>query len=494
MGPQFSGPGAAGVSATQAAIAAGYAAQATWYIDPANVTGLASDSNTGLTSSTPLLTFGARAQRINRLPVAGSTIYLLSSQTTQADPFAGDLWVNDAGLLTGDLGKTTLHASTGATGITAQSGNTWWEITDTSVSSWTTYLFQRIRWTAGAAAGCTSFVVADLGSHVARITAPTLLSNTLPTSSSPWVPTPTYATPATGDAYVIESLPQIAAATFDTLAIGPGISAVDLGLLVASISFSSMGASFFNNAMLGNPQSYPGVAFSGCNLDYMTGAYIAFGCLSGPFDPLGGSAMYLYGCGIVGGPDVGTGAYLDLNNTVVECTAAGAWANAAGAVVLPGGWLDMDGVGIYDATGPGLTVQYGGNADVDAGGLAGSGNSTYGANVQLGGQMQLNATPTITGTSGNLLDGAVARAWASIGATLVGPRPWSASGSFTLQGATVVNVTVAGMVATDSVSVTCTASGGTRSLAPIIVRTAGGFSFQGVALDTSTYAYSVTRV
>jgi hypothetical protein len=153
-------------------------------------------------------------------------------------------------------------------------------------------------------------------------------------------------------------------------------------------------------------------------------------------------------------------------------------------------------VGVFDAVGPGIYVAYGGNAQVDTGGLWGSGNGSYGVQVELGGQLQLGATPTITGTSGNVLDGAVTRTWSALGSApvLIGPRPWSASGSFVLNGSTPVIVTVAGMLSTDTVTPVCTAAGGTRSLTPIVVASNGSFTATGVALDTSTYSYAVQRL
>lgn len=63
--------------------------QASWYIDPQNSTGLASDSNTGTSSAAPLLTYaeivrrwGTYAPRI----MAGVTITFLSSHVDDSDP------------------------------------------------------------------------------------------------------------------------------------------------------------------------------------------------------------------------------------------------------------------------------------------------------------------------------------------------------------------------------------------------------------------------
>src|SRR5579862_8508213 len=62
--------------------------QAVWFVDPANSTGLASDNNSGLTATTPLLTWSQIVQRwgsITPLLPQTTVIKFLSSQPVGVD-------------------------------------------------------------------------------------------------------------------------------------------------------------------------------------------------------------------------------------------------------------------------------------------------------------------------------------------------------------------------------------------------------------------------
>lgn len=120
--------------------------QATWFIDPANSTGLANDSNTGLTALTPLLTEGQLYKRRMQaalitnangyFPILQDTTvtYLSSSPAPLADPIK--LYVQRTGSFNLSYigANTTVRTDTIAAVTTTRGGVNWWRITATTTA------------------------------------------------------------------------------------------------------------------------------------------------------------------------------------------------------------------------------------------------------------------------------------------------------------------------------------------------------------------------
>lgn len=91
-------------------------AQATWFIDPQNVTGLADDDNSGIDATHPVLTynFGVARKWATYSPTLrqSTTITWLSPQTDDTDPVVfTPIMVNCAAVLQGQLGAAQLLGS-----------------------------------------------------------------------------------------------------------------------------------------------------------------------------------------------------------------------------------------------------------------------------------------------------------------------------------------------------------------------------------------------
>ncbi len=104
-----------------------YEAQAAWYIDPANSTGLASDSNSGATALLPLLTFKEHADRLaNAILRQVTTVTVLSSQQVGDEPVYSVATTDDTSftgrlIFVGTL--TSIHSGTVTTWSTGAGSN-----------------------------------------------------------------------------------------------------------------------------------------------------------------------------------------------------------------------------------------------------------------------------------------------------------------------------------------------------------------------------------
>lgn len=106
-----------------------YWTQSTWYIDPANRTGLASDGNSGLTSSVPLKTWSELVRRYGTFsPTLRQTVTVnfLSSHSDNTDPiiFDPNLANNASFILQGPLDTTTQVATGTLASVVAKNRST----------------------------------------------------------------------------------------------------------------------------------------------------------------------------------------------------------------------------------------------------------------------------------------------------------------------------------------------------------------------------------
>lgn len=101
-----------------------YWQQATWVIDPANSTGLASDGNTGLDATHPLLTWGEVQARwgTDKPRIAqNTTVTFLSSQTLASDAiYCSPYLINATFVIQGQLGASQQIATGVLSSVTAK--------------------------------------------------------------------------------------------------------------------------------------------------------------------------------------------------------------------------------------------------------------------------------------------------------------------------------------------------------------------------------------
>lgn len=410
------------------------AAQVAWYIDGANSTGLARDTNSGLDATHPLLTFGERQARIGSRDITvASRVYLLSSQADATDVFDWNCLAHGSILyLDGEAGRATLITSTGATAVTIANPatNTPWTLTDTAVTDFATagpgaasLVGHRMRWPGS---GAVAWIVARISAHVVRISQPQILFTATPSIAVPYPDQLTDYTPTVGAAYVIESLPRIAqfAPTMppcsDALVAGFGARVV-----VSGVDLSDPSGATYNAAEIPCAAGTNAVVrFQGCNVDGLTGRWTGHGVRTTNFwGPSAGSSVVMWASALFGDIVVAAGTRLYLaGGTIVQGDASSG--GGAGVEVSAQGALYVSNVGVFGATiGAGVQVDYMGACQVAGGGLWGSGNATTGVAVDSGGQVIWTATrPTITGAGGDAYCGGVAgvggvlRAWSALAA------------------------------------------------------------------------------
>lgn len=182
--------------------------QSIWYIDPANVTRFASDSNDGYTQNTPLLTFTELNKRWMRGSLANNVCYFQLLQDTLVtflslplDPYSDSINLDIERI--GSYNLTFAYAApTSRTGIfsaiTTRSANQWWQVTGGIIPSDVNSLI--INTTRNTAA----WVIAQT-SGVADTTEWTTAAST----ANKTVAIPTIVSSQVGDNYAIKNLCRI---------------------------------------------------------------------------------------------------------------------------------------------------------------------------------------------------------------------------------------------------------------------------------------------
>lgn len=200
-----------------------YEVQPGWVIDPKNITGLASDDNSGVDATAPLLTFQEHAWRLAGAELAQNTTttYLSDQQPGDAPTYT---FLCQAGIQHAFQGSATvLHTGT----VTSYTPMTFGAITaaddaqlvDAAVAggSWTAAgaLGQGVRVRRTNGVNITCWVVSDLGGTTGRTSQP---FNSASVNTRPAF--------APGDTYVIEQLPKVTSMRFLDLA-GVGTKFID---------------------------------------------------------------------------------------------------------------------------------------------------------------------------------------------------------------------------------------------------------------------------
>jgi hypothetical protein len=416
--------GTVSVAASGMAVANGsarYAAQATWYIDGQNTTGLASDGNSGASAGAPLLTWAEYRRRVGSLPVATSTINLLSSLST-SDPIRPPyIPVGALVIITGTPGATSLYTSaSGFTSVTAQNAasNTPCVVTDTALSAnWgsagpggSSLIGQRILVTSGARAGAISWSAKDTGTKGARVVLPQIpsLVPTLPFGGFPGTAF------ANSDVFQVQSLPYAPDLVFDA-PIASDSRAQGSGLVIEGISFYDPTFTDFCETVIPDAPGPAAIRFIGCNMGFIQGSAYYHACLWPTGQNFQSGVMNLFGCLIIGSCVLDTGCtFVPNQSTMIQCS-------SSAGVILHGSTIYGTDLAVFDSNAHGLDIRPGATVTCAAGtALWGSGHAAYGIILRGPGSRigwSGTAVPTITGTSGDLLVGNTAKTWAGIGAS-----------------------------------------------------------------------------
>lgn len=395
-----------------------------WYIDSAG----GNDENDGLTAATAIQTglelyrrWGAK----NLVSQLNDSNYSINIHILN-DIIKPDMLILDC-VVSGDteiriLGEGTTTASSGTlTGVTAenQTTNQAWQITDSSVATWTPG--KRIRFTSGTANGAITWVAKNLGSNAARV------SNTALNTEISFGVVPVNKTPAIGNTYVIENLTKLNLGYMhieqagNTIDFGANINFIDLELqahgtnlhvIHAPKDFNNTIITFYQCSFVGNIESY-GICFANC-------LWTAF--------PVLRKSTFVYG-----------GLTL---NTFVEWQAQeeGQIQNdmyvQGGQGIIVGGVCTMGNCAVFDtvagAVNPGHAIQVGSPGTLDtnigpamlklSGRVWGSGALLTGIRVAAGSVVEAGIAPTITGTAGDfrLGGGGKERAFKETNGTITG--------------------------------------------------------------------------
>jgi hypothetical protein len=410
-------------------------AQATWHINAST----GNDANNGLTAGTALKTCAELENRLGHYGniTAASVTINLDSNIPSSDPL--NLLVvlpPDGSLTVQGTAATTLHTGsfTAATTALNRATNQAWQVTDAAIggASWTPFIGQRLRITAGARAGDEMWVAKNISAGVARVS-----QLVVPTNP------PTEATPTNGDAYVIESLTQVAIGNIDvraqtgaSTAIFPTLFLNDLHIVdPGAADLAATGFAMVATSCLIDPlvvTSFFDAVFVNCCL---TSGDVAPGQLGG----FGGGVTFYSGLWLnITSAVFNSQVYVDFDLLAQGCS------------INVNGTLSVGAAGFFDSAGDALVVGSPNNTFsrgylqvVAASGgpgafLYGSGNTGFGVHIASDSTLAYTtgSIPTVTGTSGDFTLAAgsahgfndatevytatIAQTWAKIGTTIAG--------------------------------------------------------------------------
>lgn len=391
-------------------------AQTNWHIDEGNVTGLASNRNSGADATHPLLTDGERVRRMGRnfdWSAARYDIWCLSDVALMelygTRRNGSQIWVHGSG--TAYQGRTILSSGNTMSqcAVAVPSAQTRPSIRGGAAGSFLTTIAnpnRRLRLTSGARSGATSFAQSIQGSDV-NVSQWMQLSTFDPTAFN----IPHIVDPAGTETYVVESLGSISNC-YSALTTTDGTSTNPLGVIFDSVNFGRFGSTLgecypiFIGCAGVSPLSLPDENFA------IHGTFIVFGSFTIAGRISTASFASLYAAHNVGTWVLGRDSTLSLYyNTITEGTSMVQMTDG-------GGTAYVFGAASFNSNNDGLVVSQGSNVIVNpvftqAGSptvvgepaLWGSGNTGAGANVQPGGRLSYKAglLPNITGARDRLV-------------------------------------------------------------------------------------------
>jgi hypothetical protein len=376
--------------------------QAPWFIDPANVTGVASDENDGFTGATPLSSDNERRRRwapeASRLFIVSTVTYMSGGFTEGLSEysFSGPSTVLAIGL------PTTLRAGTLTAGtMPLASGTSLPVIEDTVGGSFAGLINERVRLTTGAGSGGIAWILRDDGGSAA-------------TTSAFLTPNGIMVDPAPGDGYVVESLPFISLTKIDGAFAGMDAIDLQINTIVAEWSVSFWIGEFcklFGNLRNSRLDEVHGCFFDAdfqwhsCHIDSILTCVLTRNVFNNSTARIDNESVWLGGAlSAVGGSDIrfGTGG-----------TTGGAASGHDVPVSVPGdGALNVGFV-------PGFALLGRlGRVSADGGNVWGSTNAGFGIFCNAANQALYRPTPpnpfTITGAAGDTSVGGTTKAYGAL--------------------------------------------------------------------------------
>ena len=364
-----------------------WTARTDWHIDATS----GSVEGDGSASS-PLSSWLELMTRLNDQQMRGLTTISLHTplgEVIDASRFS----LHSSGLLiAGDAGATTVvggNVTTYTNESLVGSGSAP-DLTSAAVADWTAYEGLRIRFTSGPAAGCWSNIAKanpnGTGVQHARLPAPVMASLT----------NPTFPVPLADNAWVVETLPQVAGY------IAPrGI--VTQPATLQGVSLADVVSPTRHWIMAG-----PRTVLWGCTLGdvTITGERIDIhGCRIGSsaYPEINGQSVFYYGCTFR--KIILKTMYSNSDHNVYQ---GGVTVNAGNNIFHHAGAFDTVGLSGVMIGGPGTWVYFFGT-------FYGQGNARYGVELPAGGcGANYSSKPIVTGTLGNARIAGVNYAWADI--------------------------------------------------------------------------------
>jgi len=401
--------------------------QDSWYIDTANASGTALDTNDGHTSTTALRTHAELLRRWGPAPRFGLyvNIYELSDMSG-SDPMRFALAVDDnywvswylSPNITIGSGSTSVQTGTfsSVTNLAASS-NTATQATDSLGRSWTTLLGKRVR---DLTSGAIAWPVKDLGSGAVRLTPPS-------TWFDDFTDFPTTTTFGTVHTYRVETLRKAYVSEI-SLTSGTANSGSNGKLWIQDADFQNTSAIVVNS-------TGPSVTFRGCHFSSVvevanTGlgfTNFSNSYIESVFAVAGGGGTIFLGGGIKG---LSTQPSFQTTGVGVATIDADALIQGGAGISVPMGSVVLGRVGIFDTVvraqkgNPrGSAIVVGGqnstfsspagghvriaNFSYGAAAVYGSGNAGYGIDVFPAHSVDVQSTAaiTVTGSSGDFILG-----------------------------------------------------------------------------------------
>ena len=385
--------------------------QATWYIGGAG----ASDTNTGLTSLTPIATFGELRRRYGSTTARIPQTTTVNVQGDVADALVLDL-ILPIGVQYKVIGaaKATLFSGTlTARTLFVGSTNTPSSVTDATVGDWSTagpggtsLINHTIRLTSGGLG--TAWLAKRTAATVARTTTFTTISA---------IGTEVAAAPAGTETYVVESYYTIGGLSIRAIAEGFLSTNADVtkvwvqNLNIGDESGTSRRVLSARVYGANHNNSIPRCSLINCSANAesieSTGGLNFLRCLATSVSatgPRSAGAWIAQNTLFPKGVEIWDQSYVALQfGTMVQ----GGNINVVNSTLRTSGTASLGGLWVFDSPNAGITVLDGTVQNTDAVGswIAGSGNATYGWTLAPNSTVQYlpdNGAPYLTGASGDI--------------------------------------------------------------------------------------------
>lgn len=356
--------------------------QTTWVIDPTNTTGLASDDNSGLNASAPLLTYQEHAWRWAEAQItSNAAITVLGSQQIGDEPvFTARVAKNAQCTWTGtptDIYTSTVTSFTLMNVVAAAADDAQFVDTGVPGGSFTAagVVAKGVRLIGTTGARAIAYLLKDLGGTTCRTSRP--MNGATPVASN--------AVFVAGDTYKAQTLPTILFFTWrDQAPWGAALNTFNINIPVSL--FTNNVPPNINNCYISSMPNGQGGLYSNFCLD--------------------GTSHFFGGANVLGSQVVTSlvgGAFKTLGTIILSQSVTDSETSTlcfqGGSVLVENGTFNTGQLCFYDSTGPLIQVGTGGVIHLGAGGLApgfvsGKGNTNRIFLALSGGQIKTNRPMT----------------------------------------------------------------------------------------------------